>query len=68
MPYRPTARTEARRLAVRERILLAARDQVAEQDNAAIPEVEAFRAAGGKQLISRHRVQGAVQRNGVRSR
>jgi AcrR family transcriptional regulator len=30
MPYRPTARTEARRLAVRERILLAARDQVAE--------------------------------------
>jgi AcrR family transcriptional regulator len=30
MPYRPTPRTEARRLAVRERILLAARDQVAE--------------------------------------
>jgi AcrR family transcriptional regulator len=30
MPYRPTPKTEARRLAVRERILLAARDQVAE--------------------------------------
>ena len=30
MPYRPTPKTEARRLAVRERIVLAARDQVAE--------------------------------------
>src|SRR3954454_17838591 len=30
MPYRPTPKTEARRLAVRERIVVAARDQVAE--------------------------------------
>ena len=30
MPYRPTPRTEARRVATRERIVLAARDQVAE--------------------------------------
>ena len=30
MPYRPTPKTEARRLAVRERILLASRDQVAD--------------------------------------
>jgi len=30
MPYRPTPLTEARRVAVRERIVLAARDQVAE--------------------------------------
>ena len=30
MPYRPTPKTEARRLAVRERILLTSRDQVAD--------------------------------------
>jgi AcrR family transcriptional regulator len=46
VPYRPTARTEARRLATRERIVLAARDQVAEGGYASA-SVQAVAARAG---------------------
>ena len=46
MPYRPTPRTEARRLAVRERIVLAARDQVAEGGYASASVQAVARRAG----------------------
>jgi AcrR family transcriptional regulator len=46
MPYRPTPKTEARRLAVRERIVLAAREQVAEGGYASA-SVQAVAARAG---------------------
>jgi AcrR family transcriptional regulator len=46
VPYRPTERTEARRTATRERILLAARDQVAEGGYASA-SVQAVAARAG---------------------
>ena len=46
MPYRPTPKTEARRLAVRERIVVAGRDQVAEGGYASA-SVQAVAARAG---------------------
>jgi AcrR family transcriptional regulator len=55
MPYRPTPLTEARRLAVRERIVSAARDQVAEGGYAsASVQAVAARAGVATGTVYRH--------------